>query len=803
MQTAGHKPEPLLPCVLTSAGSATDLQKARWLIFLILAVCFARVVYAVDAPRAPSQTTNSYAVAIKKYLAQVATNSVRLPDPRAEALKFAEVESELSSRVQELAQPPQVNVPPPPTSHNAVILTVAVLLGAILVIRQFVALLNGQFNSWATARTGSGVNILAEDQSFLDFKKSFRAGPEKPSAESSGDAKSLSAEVPVETSQDKSIKEVTFLNEFFAAAAKDFAIFRTFLSEIRRAPEQAGRQKLLIGLLGQIDSFKRKSGLPELLPIWQVTLALEGLLNQLSRKSTNVTASALLTACGAVDLLEALCIPNLKLDLVSNPPVRLLVVDDDLLSRNALSVALKKGLNQPDLANDATAALAFAAKESYDVIFLDVEMPGMDGFELCATIHDTIPNKNTPVVFVTSHSDFDARAKSRDAGGNDLIAKPFLAFEITVKAITLVLKARLQSIATENPSHIKEVPEPIAVKKAASNKSAAPAEPTQSPRPGPIGSDLKEQASKILEKQREREGQTTTAGTPHPGVPAPAHCSASISPTPPKLSSEPSDAALPNSLTPSNKDFAEAFFNNAPAGLEQLRNHLNAARNASGSAELQEILGLLYISVHTLVSDVQHAELSALFKLLSALEGMLKKLLEQPRFCGPSTLEAAGAAIDLIEELCRTRSNPELVNPPARIMVVDDDPIARRAISVSLQLTFGKPESAASGEAAVALAAQTSFDLVFLDIRMPGMDGFAACSKIHEAAPNSLTPVVFVTSHDDKDTRSQAASSGGSGFIPKPILSSQITLVALTFILRSRMAKKGAAVESCSLAASP
>jgi CheY-like chemotaxis protein len=120
---------------------------------------------------------------------------------------------------------------------------------------------------------------------------------------------------------------------------------------------------------------------------------------------------------------------------------------------------------------------------------------------------------------------------------------------------------------------------------------------------------------------------------------------------------------------------------------------------------------------------------------------------------------------------------------------VDDDPVTRRAISGSLQLVFGRPDSAESGEAALALAAEKSFDLVFLDVLMPGIDGFTTCSKIHETAPNRRTPVVFVTSHNDMESRSQAVVSGGCGFIPKPVLASQITLTAFTFLLRARLNK--------------
>jgi CheY-like chemotaxis protein len=56
--------------------------------------------------------------------------------------------------------------------------------------------------------------------------------------------------------------------------------------------------------------------------------------------------------------------------------------------------------------------MALVSHISYDAIFLDVQMPGMDGFETCTKIHGTELNRETPVVFVTCQSDFDARAKS-------------------------------------------------------------------------------------------------------------------------------------------------------------------------------------------------------------------------------------------------------------------------------------------------------------------------------------------------------------------------------------------------------
>jgi CheY-like chemotaxis protein len=253
-------------------------------------------------------------------------------------------------------------------------------------------------------------------------------------------------------------------------------------------------------------------------------------------------------------------------------------------------------------------------------------------------------------------------------------------------------------------------------------------------------------------------------------------------------SSDPNDRSFPALIKVSVRVLGEAFFNCAPARVEELHKRLQAARRAAGPDDLQEFLGELFLGLHSLSLEAERAELRAVSRLISTLEGMLKKLLQNTSLCTPSALDAAAAALELLGELCdRPEANPDLARPPVRILVVDDDPVARRAISMSIQLVFGRPENAESGEAALALTSEKRFDLIFLDVLMPGIDGVETCKKIHETALNCRTPVVFVTSHDDTEARSKAALAGGCGFIPKPVVPSQIKLTALTFLLRARL----------------
>src|SRR6185436_8999626 len=129
----------------------------------------------------------------------------------------------------------------------------------------------------------------------------------------------------------------------------------------------------------------------------------------------------------------------------------ILVVDDEILSRRAITYALEKAGLKATSIEESQAALTAATENTYDLIFLDVRMPGMDGFELCTKIRGVEANKTTPVIFVTSLTDFKSRARSSLSGGTDLIAKPFMFIELSVKALTYVLRGRLMKVKTGLP----------------------------------------------------------------------------------------------------------------------------------------------------------------------------------------------------------------------------------------------------------------------------------------------------------------------------------------------------------------
>ena len=105
---------------------------------------------------------------------------------------------------------------------------------------------------------------------------------------------------------------------------------------------------------------------------------------------------------------------------------------------------------------------------------------------------------------------------------------------------------------------------------------------------------------------------------------------------------------------------------------------------------------------------------------------------------------------------------------PANILVVDDDPTARLLMRAALQKTGFQVRLAVDGADALRQFAEDSFDLVMLDVDMPGMSGMAVCAALRAQGSEHL-PIVMVTGMDDVMSVEAAYEAGATDFIAKPI----------------------------------
>ncbi|HZZ01801.1 heavy metal response regulator transcription factor [Paraburkholderia sp.] len=114
--------------------------------------------------------------------------------------------------------------------------------------------------------------------------------------------------------------------------------------------------------------------------------------------------------------------------------MRILVVEDELKT----AAYLKKGLEESgyavDVANDGPQGLILAQEEEYDVIVLDVMLPGMDGWTIVKTLRST---RTTPVLFLTARDDVDDRVRGLELGADDYLVKPFAFVELLARVRTL------------------------------------------------------------------------------------------------------------------------------------------------------------------------------------------------------------------------------------------------------------------------------------------------------------------------------------------------------------------------------
>jgi len=101
----------------------------------------------------------------------------------------------------------------------------------------------------------------------------------------------------------------------------------------------------------------------------------------------------------------------------------ILIVDDNLVSLKQISALLSKDY-EISLAKSGELALQICAQKPLDLILLDVEMPGMDGFETIARMKADERLKQVPVIFLTGNSDAETQAKCLEAGAVDFITKP-------------------------------------------------------------------------------------------------------------------------------------------------------------------------------------------------------------------------------------------------------------------------------------------------------------------------------------------------------------------------------------------
>ena len=109
---------------------------------------------------------------------------------------------------------------------------------------------------------------------------------------------------------------------------------------------------------------------------------------------------------------------------------KVMVIDDSKTIRRTAESLLKKAGCEVFTANDGFEALAVIADSNPDIIFVDIMMPRLDGYQTCALIKHNSEFKNTPVIMLSSKDGLFDRARGRIVGSEEYLTKPFTKDEL-------------------------------------------------------------------------------------------------------------------------------------------------------------------------------------------------------------------------------------------------------------------------------------------------------------------------------------------------------------------------------------
>ncbi|NKB90326.1 MAG: response regulator [Acidobacteria bacterium] len=130
------------------------------------------------------------------------------------------------------------------------------------------------------------------------------------------------------------------------------------------------------------------------------------------------------------------------------------------------------------------------------------------------------------------------------------------------------------------------------------------------------------------------------------------------------------------------------------------------------------------------------------------------------------------------------------MNRSARILVVDDDPDLAAGIRDNLLAEGHRVRVAERGDDGLALALDIDFDLILLDVMLPGMDGFEVCRALRDRSRE--VPVLFLTARNDPQDRVRGLAEGGDDYLSKPFDLAEMLARVAAILRRARWYSRGA-----------
>ena len=248
--------------------------------------------------------------------------------------------------------------------------------------------------------------------------------------------------------------------------------------------------------------------------------------------------------------------------------------------------------------------------------------------------------------------------------------------------------------------------------------------------------------------------------------------------------SERNEAALMLASLP-DEEWKQAAVDAAQQSVGEMRHKLHdLARSVAYDRPLDGVLQ----HVHRLVGQAGFLSRGALTNISSALEIMVYNLAQFPDRIDPLALRTLSQAIDFISLLLQDSTYARVAElDSAHIMIIEDEASARELIIAAMELVGLQARGQETPHGGLSALGDKSYDLIFLDINLPEMNGFELCNKVRSLPLHERTPIVFLTGMASFSNRVQSNLSGGNDFIGKPFNVAELGVKALMWVMKGRL----------------
>ncbi len=133
----------------------------------------------------------------------------------------------------------------------------------------------------------------------------------------------------------------------------------------------------------------------------------------------------------------------------------ILIIDDDAGIVDLMSMIATDLKFKPVVAPTALQGIQMAKALIPDLIFLDIRMPDMDGFQVCRQLRTLSETRNIPVLMITAQTDIDSKVRGLELGADDYLTKPFFPREVAARVRALLRRSRTTRFEVDDLSPLE------------------------------------------------------------------------------------------------------------------------------------------------------------------------------------------------------------------------------------------------------------------------------------------------------------------------------------------------------------